>query len=120
MKCYHLRREAKNAVIDYLYIPERDTFKGYIQEPACKLIVDYSMPRYLERVKKAVVEGKEDEVPLEIVKELDIDKKTAWKIEKARCGFNKYLETAGTTENLVKILSERAPKTLAELVKSLF
>ena len=119
MKLYHLRREAKNAVIDYLYIPEYDTLKSYIQEPAYKIIVDYSMPHYLERV-KAVVEGKQDEMPWEIVKELDISEKTAKKIERARCGFNKHMEIAGTTENLIRILSERAPKTLKELVKSLF
>jgi len=118
MKCYHLRRkvpnERPNTVIDYIYIPESKTLKSYIQSPDYKLLVDYSTEYFLKRV-QAVVEGKEDDVPWELLNELEIDKRTASKISRARDGFNKYLDTAGTTENLMRIFSERARKTLFEL-----
>jgi len=119
MKLYHLRRkvpnEEPNTIIDYLYIPESQTLKSYIQSPDCKLIVDYSTTYFLKRV-QAVIEGKEDEVPWELLNELEIDKKTASKIAKTKDGFNKYLDSAGTTENLIRIFSERARKTLFELL----
>ena len=121
MKCYHLRQkvpcEGYNIIIDSLYIPEYKTLKSYIQAPEY-LIVDYSTDYFLKRV-QAVVEGKKDGMTGEILNEVEIDKNTALKIDRARCGFNKYLDTAGNTENLIRIFSERAPKSLRELLRDL-
>lgn len=113
MKLYHLRHESPNTVIDAVYIPECEIFKSYIQNPDCKIIVDYSIQHYLKRA-QAVIDGKKDEIQWKIFNEIDIDKKTASRISRAKAGFNQYLDIAGTTENLIRILSERAPKTLAE------
>jgi ribosomal protein L16/L10AE len=116
MKAYHLRRTAANSRIDSLYIPEDKTLKSYFQPEY--LIVDYSDEYYLNRV-QAVVDGKKDELMGEMLNETEIDEKTALKIKRARDGINKYLDTAGNTENLIRIFTERAPKSLKELLRDL-
>lgn len=111
MKAYHLRRTLSDSIIDSIFIPEYRTLQSYIQMPEHKLIVNYSgkdiysNKSFLERA-QAVVDGKKDEVSWEIVNEIEIDEKTAKKIARAKGGFNKYLEAAGSTDNLIRIFSD--------------
>ena len=107
MKLYHLRHREYNN--DYVYIPEYNTFIGYLQEHNVNRLVDYSNPDHVKRI-QALIDGNPDKgMNLKRIAEIEIDKKTALKIAHNKSifvmSFRKTKGFDGSTKSLVKILT---------------
>jgi len=105
-KAYHIRDISEKYKKDYIYIPEHKVFVSYLRDPSLSTVIDYSNEFHLQ-IAQAIVEKKETEVKAEVVREIDIDKKTLWKILKNKNKLNMCkIEFDGSTEELIKILAK--------------
>ena len=105
MKAYHFKNSTENSKTDFLYIPDKDVFVAYLREPAMKTIIDYSRPRFLERA-KAILDGKKDEVGITFSDEIELDERTASRIERKKSKIRRNLKDFdGSTEGLIRILA---------------
>lgn len=109
MKAFHLRNNGDDYTKNMIYIPERDLLVAFLKEKAYSIKIDYSMPYYLKTARD-IIEGKPTEIKFEIVKEFEIDGKTAGKIESKKDKSMQDSESSnafdGSTEGLIKILME--------------